>query len=426
MTEAKNTFKELLKKAIGDNTNSAFAEKIGVTRVYLQYLLSGKESNPSTDLIIQIVKHSNGRVTTEELFDACGLEAPSFTPAQQRSMMSFRDWCDANVNDVIDYYKDINDKKVFVFNHESFKSDFRSLFAASPCRVMIGKPENYEGKELADVVVPVTYKWTSTTHKKVQEMQTLLLAIQKKDGQLVVIRAICAPADMAEASPRLKAELTDIDDTIDDGCSLFEAPYIYSTTELSAERDNSFEQRLFDVLFGRDPDNVLSFYGFGFYLSDEPKEFFDFVKNHKEAFLKGSRYNGFSDEDAKTFMENVIENGENPDKFFSEFEKTDLSGRAQIIAGIIQNETGFKISGNDHENEDDRNQNSVFIPSEYIDELESKKDGSVIDVANAVREEMINTLTPYAKELNISTLETCFFYYPVNANDSFWREYKIR
>lgn len=426
MTETKNTFKELLKKAIGDNTNSAFAEKIGVTRVYLQYLLSGRESNPSIDLIIQIVKHSNGRVTTEEMFDACGIEAPNFTPAQQRSLMSFRDWCDANVNDVIDYYKDINDKKVFVFNSESFKSDFRLLFAASACRVIIGKHESYEGEELADAVIPVTYKWTSTVHKKVQEMQTLLLAIQKKNGQLVVIKAICAPADMVEASPRLKAELTDINDTIDDGSSLFEAPYIYSTTELSAERDNSFEQRLFDVLFGHDPDNVLSFYGFGFYLEDEPKEFFDFVKNHEEAFLKGNRYNDFTDEDARSFMENVIKNGENPDRFFSEFEKTHLSGRAQIIAGIIENETGFKISGNDHENEDDRNRNCVFIPSEYIDELEDGKEGSAIDVSKSVRKDMIRTLTPYAKELGVDTLETCFFYYPVNANESFWREHKIR
>lgn len=420
MTE---TFRELLKKAIGDNKNSEFAEKVGITRGYLQHLLSGRSTNPSTDVIVQIVKHSDGRVKIEEMFEACGLEMKSYTPTQQRLLMSFSEWCNANANDVIDYYKNINDKKIFVFNPESFKSDFRYLFAATACRIMIGKPESCEGIEIADFIIPVTYKWTNITHKKIQEMKTVLFAFQNKAGQFVITKATCAPTDMAEASPRLKAELTDIDDIIDDGSSLFDSPYVYSTTAI--EREDSWEQRFFDALFGHDPDNVLSLYGFGFYLNDEPEGFIDFVKNHKEAFLKGNHYNDFSDEDARKFMEDVVEKEGDPDEFFSRFGETNLNGYAQIIAGIIENETRLQTSGNDHENEDDRNQNCVFVPNEYISELENKREGSHIDAMKTVRAMIIVALTPYAKELHINTLETCFFYLPVNANENFWREHKI-
>ncbi len=421
MTE---TFRDLLKKAIGDNTNSEFAEKVGITRGYLQHLLCGRSSNPSADVITRIVKHSEGRVKIEEMIDACGLDVKAFSPSQKRSVLSFSEWCKGNAEDVLEFYKDINSKRLFVFNLNEFKSDFQLLYSASICNVLVRKPENYEGEEVADVVIPVIFKWSNGTYEKIQEMQTLLFAVQNKKGQLIVTKATCAPADMAMASPRLKAELTDIDDTIDDGSSLFDAPYIYSTRNFQVE-ENPVAQKLLKAIFGSEPDNVLSLYGFGFYLNDEPDEFIDFVKNHKEAFLQGNHYNDFKSEDAEKFMEDVVEKEGDPEEFFSRFEETNISGYAQVIAGIIENETGLKISGNDHKNEDDRNQNCVFVQSKHIEELENNKEGARIDAMRAVREDIIKILIPYAKELNIDTIETCFFYLPVNANESFWREYKI-
>lgn len=426
MTESKETFRELLKKAIGDNTKGAFAEKAGMTRVYLQNLLSGKSSNPSADLVYKIVRCSDGRVDIKEMFDACGLEMPPYTATQLRSCLGFNNWCRANANDVIEFYQSINKQKIFVFDAKEFKTCFRICFSASACKITIGVPENYEGEKVADVIIPVTYRWTNITEKKVQEMKTLLLAIQSKNGKYFVTEATCAPADMAEASPDLKAELTGIDDCIDDGSSLFEAPYVYSTTNISSEDNWSpVEQKLINILYGRDPDNVLSLYGFGFYLKDEPDGIIDFIKNHKEAFLKGNHYNDFSDEDAENFMKDVIEKGGDAEEFFSRFGVSNLTGYAQIIAGIIENETGLKFGGDTHQNEDDRNRNCVYIDHKEIEKIEQKREGDCIEIARAVRQEIIDKLTPYAKELNIHTLETCFFYLPVNAGDTFWRECKI-
>lgn len=426
MTESKETFKELLKNAIGDNKKGAFAEKVGITRVYLQNLLSGKNSSPSADLICRIVRCSDGRVSIKEMFDACGLETPSFTPTQSRLYMGFSDWCRANANDVIECYQDINEKKIFVFDAREFKAYFRTYFSASACKITIGEPEGYEGVNVADVIIPVTYRWISIIEKKMQEMKTLLLAIQSKSGKYIVTKATCAPIDMAEASPDLKAELTDIDDCIDDGSSLFEAPYVYSTTNITSEDNWSpVEQKLINVLYGRDPDNVLSLYGFGFYLKDEPDGVIDFVKNHKEAFLKGNHYNDFSDEDAEKFTEDVIEKGGDAEEFFSRFGVSNLTGYPQIIAGIIENETGLKFGGDTHQNEDDRNRNCVYIDHDEVTKIENEREGDRVEVMRAVRQEIIDALTPYAKELNIRTLETCFFYLPVNAGDTFWRECKI-
>ena len=124
-------------------------------------------------------------------------------------------------------------------------------------------------------------------------------------------------------------------------------------------------------------------------------------------------------------MEDVIEKGGDAEEFFSRFGVSNLTGYPQIIAGIIENETGLKFSGDTHQNEDDRNRNCVYIDHDEVAKIEEKREGDLVEVMRTVRQEIIDTLTPYAKELNIHTLETCFFYLPVNAGDTFWRECKI-
>ena len=68
-------FRKLLKEAIGDSTQNNFAEMAGISSFNISRLLNNDEvSAPRKSTLLRIADASNGRVTSEQLFNSCGYE----------------------------------------------------------------------------------------------------------------------------------------------------------------------------------------------------------------------------------------------------------------------------------------------------------------------------------------------------------------
>lgn len=73
-------FADLLLKAIGDRTASAYAEITGVNRTYISKLLNEKLDNPpGPDILNKLASAAHGGVTYEELMNAAGYLPKTYT-----------------------------------------------------------------------------------------------------------------------------------------------------------------------------------------------------------------------------------------------------------------------------------------------------------------------------------------------------------
>ena len=69
---------EMILKAIGHRTHKAFAEETGLATAHLSRIIHKKYTYPPRKTtLVQIAKHSEGRVTEQMLFTACGYETSS-------------------------------------------------------------------------------------------------------------------------------------------------------------------------------------------------------------------------------------------------------------------------------------------------------------------------------------------------------------
>ena len=84
-------FQELLKKAIGERSQVEFSKLTGIGTAWLNRLIRGKNSSlPRGETLEKIAGASEGRVTLEELMEACGHEMAEYEEKKKNTPDSLK------------------------------------------------------------------------------------------------------------------------------------------------------------------------------------------------------------------------------------------------------------------------------------------------------------------------------------------------
>lgn len=201
-------FHKLLNQAIGDDTKTEFAEKLGISRPYLQKLLGKEVYRPSKDVVAKIAGCSQGRVSSFELMYAAGYTETDMTAGQLRVMMSDQSWINANLNDVRGYIQNI--RAVRPFDAEEVQASFHMIFDGTGiCEISFREPKDYSGfLKPAENVVLATFRWESERQRRLDmKVYAVLYGHYSAQGDFYVTTGALKQKFILDAFPDMEPVL---------------------------------------------------------------------------------------------------------------------------------------------------------------------------------------------------------------------------
>lgn len=405
----KELFQHTLSIIINGDTNSAFAEKVGISRVYLQKLLSKNANAPSKHVTMQIAKQANDPAVANQIIEACGY-SDALTEHDRRALMDPGEWAEANAEDVKAFFGEYAFTRPF--DKREFLDVFHGLYADTRAFISFGDVEDYKGDQRdAEKVMSVKFIWHNRKYKVQQILLGALFGHCSEGGKLYITEKALAVADLVDAFPRWKKQFENMSDAFHEIGNIFEEPRFYVMKEYTPfefrGEPKTTEERLLKAIFGERGDgekHIISWYGYGFYLDDEPERFIEFLRKHRNAFEE--------DSSGAEFCRKVLDDGCDPIEQYNIYDGC-IFGASAIIATIMELETGIPFCGWVHENEDDRNRNCVML--ERNDHAKGGYDDELVK----------ETVEKYARELHLPQIETVVFYTHENANQLHMKEKEL-
>lgn len=367
-------FRIILEDVMGKMSKKDFAAKCGITQETLvRCTTKNKATRPSRMTLRKIA--NNTSLSLEDLLDACGYE-----DGMSRFNMDINKRALLNIENIHNGMSRMISGVRLYKNLQDFMDSYTYLFSKETIRVSIDKKKEYYGDRHngAEYFAPVCIKFES----KDGTCRTWLVLYfcETMGGKHIVMDYAMDGESLIEAGI-IGPEAYDM--LYEQGQKPEELPYYYDVRRNAKE----MEKRLLKAIFGTgDVEFTSAMAGFGFELNEIPKQYKDFLKNHKETICT-------SLERIKIY-EAVLEGKKEPEEVFAEYkdEETWEEGFGAIVTRIMRKETDIPFEW--VEGKDDY-PSCVLLPrtSEDYRTRELKK-----------------IVYPYAKELGVHKFGECVTY----------------
>lgn len=388
MSEKKEykAFRELLKKGIGDRTQTDFAEQCGISREHISRMLRERFIfRPSKSTLCKMAANMEG-VSLAELYEACGYvdeaaiitkKDSELTETQKRKKMPVWERVMANVKDLEEGFRSYIGFPLGAHFKDLF-DHVQTFFTAEKVSFRIRKAEGRpDGTERAVVEASCD----------IGAFRTMVLSVVyfhiDTNRNAVMDKVSFSGKDVLDASGLSEKE---IDGFSGYGISLAEARYAIL---MDCRTEDSMESRLLEAIFGTNAeamDTVVS--GFGFYIREVPPHFWKFMLEHRDSFCQ-------TEEETALFDTVIAEQG-NPEKCLAEYSDPEYVGYgyAAAIARIMRKETGIPFEVyEDRRGEYEDNPMCLICDDSY--EIDNDK--------------LESAAYQYAKELGIPYIQQCYF-----------------
>lgn len=399
-------FREMLVKAIGSVSKSAFAAKVGITPQHLSRLLNKDDiSRPTTETLIKIAGASEG-ISAKDLFRVCGYD-PGAAP-EKKIPGDFEE----SVENFIEIFR-------------SYVSGYLTGYGSAPlasreeletvCEIMCG--EDHPEIILGDPVPVSDGRYESA---RLFQMKTclvdessdrivsvtadaLLLGHESKNGAWYLQKTSFSPSQIAETLPERKLRYEYINACMSGSSSVYDSPLYYETVVIKDNSENA-EKLLKAIFSDRDGaiDTLVSLSGPGFCTGEngvDPETFLQFLKNHRATYESLGKWQ-------KDYCEKVLDKGcdlfETTDSMMNEINADSFEW---IIADIMSRETGvvyWSWAGVPDPDSAEANNRPCIYAS--LDEWQDCSDKAAFTAK----------LVGYAKELNAAKVEWMSIYLYVN------------
>ena len=386
--EEKTTFVELLNKAIGDHTKSDFAKASGIANAQLSRMLTGSaKSQPRPATLEKIAQASEGRVKIEELLLSCGHDIDEYnikaeekknnTPEHERAraeikelVQGFESYAGQRQTDM----EDIFDTILFLYSGEE-----TTLMAGAekPCKRDVDPNAEQCILVTGNIALPDS---RATCYILVTYNKTL-------SGAIIISKVTTKAVDIIRAGmlPKSAEQI--------EGISEMEETFFLKSSGVSEAEISAIRTNL-EKLIGNEGDKYIgAVSGIGFTLPEKPdmEVLKTFVEAHRASYRRSELqqvedYLGGNKDAVKDLL--CRESG--------------YAGWGAVISNAITKETGLPAAywtqdygQNDFEFAD--NPACIIVQ----DESEVLKDNGVNHV--------MDLLEPYARQLHIKTIGTCYF-----------------
>lgn len=376
MKESYKEFQNLLRAGIGSRTQKEFAQEIGMSKEHLNRMLNSEEINrPSKATLESIAAHMNS-VTISQLLTACGYD---IIPVETRVVRQ-EDAMLGAIGDIIDTRKPWQSLNDVV-------DTLKLLGLEETGKIRILQEKETENFDRGESYAVMEVSWGDNEYCFFTRF-ALFYCVTKKEH--ILLTDVCMDFDELKAMG-----------CMDRRFGYIRGEIIRCTKVTSARKMrelNAVEERLLRDIFGtEDFHNTEN--GYGFYYTETPKSFSDFLIEHKATFTT-------TKERSKLFQRIVT--GENPDKVFVDYrdKNTECTGTGAVISEILRKETGYEFMymKKDPDMDDDADDSCIVVPSESVFPEKIPKN-ALISIYQA------------AKTLNIAEFGTCYYkcYYKMAA-----------
>ena len=138
-------FRNALRTCIGDNSQSSFAEKCGISKENLNRLLNSAEPNrPSKTTLRKIADNSSGKTDYSELLTFCGYPAEH---NKAKTYRSFSERAALNAENIRSGMKDLMKGACIYPTLGNFVETYSMLYSSEKERYTFGEKQKYDGNE---------------------------------------------------------------------------------------------------------------------------------------------------------------------------------------------------------------------------------------------------------------------------------------
>lgn len=403
------SFRALLRSAIGNNTQAAFAKRTGISAEHLNRMLNSKTIHrPSQQTLESIAKCALNGVTLQDMINALNFDDPEYHVltvrdiANEEAKREFAPSFEETANKVFSLVKrsvtklfdeekiygvsDINDFMLKVADNYNFLRKTGSNDIDIDLFYDIEAPRQYFGLIYDDVTHYVTVNLNiAGDYNSADSMLIIYFSYLAKSDDIIIQHAdmsMCNIVDLYGFPPVLMqkygAENADEGEVMD---KIRNLPY-YICIKTMRQCAPGAEKRLLDFIFGNNdkPENYVpkTIYGFGFDITEVPKNFKDFVLAHKTAILEYCRKSktAYLKMMQRLQAAESAEDGKVCAEAFNDYTNDVYceDGWMAVLTGIMRIETGFPFYLYSEETDpkvtsvlpDLSKESVIIIPEDYI------------------------------------------------------------
>lgn len=386
----------LVRTAVDGMKQKGFADKAGISVSYFNRLAQGTfpgEIKEST--LRRIAAASDGRVSSAQLLEACGLtEKLNMSEYNGIAMGEVAESISGHLSEGLE--KAMEDDYLNVDDFIMAGMIYAGLDAENRYKNRIlSYPSVKAGDDEYHVNAAVTTNLAGTDFSSAFSV----IYVRKDNGTISPV-SVRTDLDtlMEEKHPMAVSMMFGLANMGD--VNYADYPYVYSFKKREIK---SAEERLLETIFGgKDGKKAkLCFWGFGFYLDNGSDMFRKFLESHRETMEK--------DEALKIVAGIYLDEKKELAEYYESVHLSDgLSSDADVVAKIMKIETELSFTGwTDYDHEVKDNRNSVVIDREFM---------------HKYNEEYVRQVTErYARELRLPRIETCYWYIEVDAETHYMR-----
>ena len=399
-------FRNVLRSCIGHDSQSAFAEKCGISKENLNRLLNAADpSRPAKSTLRKIADASPDKTDYDELLKLCGYEPEK---EEKKKNTSFEERALANAKNIRDGMTDLIKNGMIYPSIEDFLDTYSMLYSSEREKYFCLARKEYSGtghQNAENTIVVKSYfedieKEGENLIRNSCSTWFVLYYAETKSGKVVITDITTDGRSISEAG-----------DAPDCGESFFEdrsdMEFVCSI-DSKAIKDSMFRNKTIDIIA----------HGFGFYLEQMPDSISEFLERHKESIIQEMP-------GEKNYIDSYIKYPENLDKdstcmnvepqgmgdleyaigrymLASADPISGYDGYGALIAAVMRYETDISFSwwpattGSETENV------PCIMLKDFDEDYPWEDD----------YEDIYYTLQKYAKELGISKIGTCITHYP--------------
>lgn len=332
-----SAFRDLIREAIGNRTQSEFARDAGLTPQYLNRLLNSDDiGKPTKNTLMKLSGHSYTGIPLAKFLKVCGYEDSEETLKNELRSMNLKDRLNKCVNSLKAGFEKMSENRPVYDSLYEFVDMVFVIYGDESLSVKFNEHvfDVYKGEfGIAEHAVVATISWGDDYDIAPRvtgfdaEMDVLICYSDTTGGSVIIGDVKTDQHTLYEYGSDVVQTLVDMNDFREDGLACI----IHKKTTRKPEvAGMSAEERLLYAIFGNTSgvtsDRIIQEEGYGFYLDDTPMYVIHkFIENHKGSMSK-----------------TVIQNYEESLKSVSDDHREDDNGYPCFaICAIMRKETGL-------------------------------------------------------------------------------------
>lgn len=340
-------FRELLRKAMGDMSQKAFAERAGLSVEHLNRLLNNAEiSRPSKTTLSKIQKASNGTVNIYDLFESCeySMTDGKYYAEKMERDLPLRERLELGAQRLLAGFKELIKDTEILPDPVGFFRSYKARYGLDVKHFIYSLEDIVENKgtHKGQYIMPCLAEWKIRKEVAVYyEVKTyLVLFFVKLSNGAVMLTDAAVDGETLTEYGIIPQDI--LDRLYEDGEDAAKLPSL-SIVKLNRKKELSAEERLLRAVFGTENDTVLSLKtldcGHGSVYRETPEGFIHWLQNNKQYFR--------SNEQEVEILEEIegrkVLFVKDADEIFAEYSYGDAEGTAGAVYAVLDRK--FKDKG---------------------------------------------------------------------------------